>query len=303
MQRVTAPSGLSPVIAAWVTDAVARERLATAVSERLPRRTRGPVILWCDSADELVAAVARHDTRAAIIEIGGSESGDDTTGAAGGISRLEEVTRTLRAEYPSVPVLIYAPLTAAASRTIVALARAGITNVIIAGHDDLNHAVRPILDASASACAAEVAFARLSAVASPGVAVILGYALRYGTTAPTVAAAARALRVHRKTLAAWCLASGAPSPRVLITWCRLVIAAERLAEARWPTERVARAFGFGSGSALAGLIRRHLGLTRAQLREGGSGIVIEMLVRRLIDGRRRSETGDRGQGGAGSAAS
>ena len=53
---------------------------------------------------------------------------------------------------------------------------------------------------------------------------------------------------------------------------------------------------------VAGLIRRHLGLTRAQLREGGSGIVIEMLVRRLIDGRRRSETGDRGQGGAGSAA-
>jgi AraC-like DNA-binding protein len=239
--------------------------------------------------DELVAAVAGHDARAAIIEIGGGDAGDDTAGGGGRISRLEEMTRTLRADHPRVPVLIYAPLTAAASRTIVALARAGITNVIIAGHDDLNHAVRPILDASASACTAEAAYERLSALASPGVAAILSYALRYGTAAPTVAAAARALRVHRKTLAAWCLASGAPSPRVLITWCRLVIAVERLAEARWPTERVARAFGFGSGSALTGLIRRHIGLTRAELREGGSGIVAEMLAQRLTEGRRRKE--------------
>jgi AraC-like DNA-binding protein len=296
------PSGLSPVIAAWVTDAIARQRLATALSERLPRRTRGPDILWCDSADELVSAVARHEAKAAIIEIGGADAGDDTAGAGGGISRLEEVTRMLRAEYPRVPVLIYAPLTAAASRTIVALARAGITNVIIAGYDDLNHAVRPILDASASACTAEAAYVRLSAVASPGVAAILSYALRYATAAPTVAAAARALRVHRKTLAAWCLASGAPSPRVLITWCRLVIAAERLAEPRWPAERVARAFGFGSGSALAGLIRRHIGLTRAEIRARGSGTVIEMLAQRLIDGRRRVETSGRGLGGAGSSA-
>jgi hypothetical protein len=228
---VTVPSGASPLIAAWVTDAIARQRLTAAVAEGLPRRTRGPVILWCDSADELVAAVAQHDAMAAIIEIGGGDAG------AGGTSRLGEMTRTLRSGHPSVPVLIYAPLTAAASRTIVALAQAGITNVIIAGHDDLNHAVRPILDASASACTAEVAYARLSAVAAPGVAAILSYALRYGTAAPTVAAAARALRVHRKTLAAWCLASGAPSPRVLITWCRLVIAAERLAEARWQIGR------------------------------------------------------------------
>jgi AraC-like DNA-binding protein len=288
---VTTPPGFSPVIAAWVTDAIARQRLASAVSERLPRRTRGPAIVWCDSADELVAAVAGHDAQAGIIEIGGADPGDDTTRAKGGISRLEEVIGMLRAEHPRVPVLIYAPLTAAASRAIVALARAGITNVIIAGHDDLNHAVRPILDASASACTAEAAYARLSAVASPGVAAILSYALRYGTAAPTVAAAARAVRVHRKTLAAWCLASGAPSPRVLITWCRLVIAVERLVEARWPAERVARAFGFGSGSALAGLIRRHIGLTRTELRARGSGVVIEMLAQRLVDGRRRTEPG------------
>jgi AraC-like DNA-binding protein len=273
------------VIAAWVTDAIARQRLATAVSERLPRRAKGPAIRWCDSADELATAVSQHGVEAAIIEVGDADAGDDTAGGGGRISPLEEVIRTLRAEHPAVPVLIYAPLTAAASRTIVALAGAGITNVIIAGHDDLNHAVRPILDASASACTAEAAYARLSVVASPGVAAILSYGLRYGTAAPTVAAAARALRVHRKTLAAWCVASGAPSPRVLITWCRLVIAVERLAEARWPAERVARAFGFGSGSALAGLIKRHIGLTRAALRERGSGVVTEMLAQRLADGR------------------
>ena len=96
---------------------------------------------------------------------------------------------------------------------------------------------------------------------------------------------AAALHVHRKTLAGWCHASGAPPPRALVTWCRLIIAVERLADARWSIERVARAMGFGSGSALTGLIRRHIGLSRAELRERGSRVVVEMLVRRLAEGR------------------
>ena len=280
---MTAAAGRSPVIAAWVTDAAARQRLAAAVTERLPRRVHAPAIQWCESAEALLAAVARGVATTTIVEI--DDAPDDGTR----IARVAELTHTLRADYPAVPVLIYAPLTAAASRAIVTLAGAGITNVIIAGYDDLNHAVRPILDAAVSACIAEAAYVRLSAAASRDVTAILGYALRYATAAPSVASAAQALRVHRKTLASWCHASGAPPPRVLVTWCRLIVAAERLAEARWPTERVARAFGFGSGSALAGLIRRHIGLTRAELRAAGSGVVVEMLAQRLADGRRGTD--------------
>jgi AraC-like DNA-binding protein len=288
------------VIAAWVMNAVARARLAAAVAERLPRRTHAPVMRWCDSAEQLLSAVAGDGATTAIIGIDDvtadatAEATADAADDASRVARVEEVTRRLRSEYPGVPVLIYAPLTAAASRAIIGLAAAGITNVIIAGHDDLNHAVRPILDEAASACIAEAAYVRLAGVATRDVASILGYALRYGAGGagpPTVLAAARALRVHRKTLASWCVASGAPSPRVLVTWCRLIVAAERMTEAHWSTERVARAFGFGSGSTVAGLFKRHTGLTRAQLRARGSGVVVEMLARRLEEGRLQSESG------------
>jgi AraC-like DNA-binding protein len=284
-----ARTGSSPVIVAWVTDALARQRLAAAITERLPRRAQAPALRWCDSASALLATVAQGGATATIIEIGDTVSAHVTNETTTDIAEVEELTRALRAGYPAVPVLIYAPLTAAASRAIVTLASAGITNVIIAGYDDMNHAVRPILDAAMSACIAEAAYGRLSAVASRDVTAILGYALRYATAAPSVASAAQALRVHRKTLASWCHTSGAPPPRVLVTWCRLIIAAERLAVAQWPTERVARAFGFGSGSALNRLIKRHIGLTRAGLREQGSAIVVEMLARRLEDGRRASD--------------
>ncbi len=245
--------------------------------------------MWCDSGEEVMVAVVTRGATAVIIELAGAGTPDAASATGGDVSRIEELTRTLHSQHPAVPVLVYAPLTAAASRAVVTLAHAGVANVIIAGHDDLNHAVGPILARAASVCAAEDAYRKLSAVASPGVAAILNYALRYGARAPTVADAAAALHVHRKTLAAWCHSSGAPSPRVLVTWCRLIIAVERLADARWPAERVARHHGFGSGSALAGLIRRHIGLTRAQLRDRGSGIVVEMMARRLADGRRRKE--------------
>ncbi len=276
------------IAAAWVTDPLARERLAAAITgERRPRRSRRPAILWCDSGQDVMVAVTTRGANAVIIELAGFGPSDLASATGSDISHIEEVTRAVRGQHPAVPVLVYAPLTAAASRAIVTLARAGVANVIIAGHDDLNHAVGPILARAASACAAEDAYRILSAVASPGVAAILNYGLRYGARAPTVADAAAALHVHRKTLAAWCHAGGAPSPRVLVTWCRLIIATERLADARWPAERVARVLGFGSGSALAGLIRRHIGLSRAELRERGSSVVVEMLARRLADGRER----------------
>lgn len=271
------------MIAAWVTDPVARERLAAAAQDRRPRRTPSVAILWCRSGDELFSAVADRGATAAVIELG-----DISADADGGDSPVERATRTLREEYPAVPVLVYAPLTAAASRAMLGLGRAGVVNAIIAGHDDLGHALGSILAAAASVCVAEDAYTRLSSVASSGVRTILDYALRYGCTMPTVADAARVLRVHRKTLTIWCRSSGAPPPRVLVTWCRLIIAAERLVERRWSTERVARALGFASGSALARMFKRHLDLTRPALRERGSGVVVEMLLRRLSDGRARA---------------
>lgn len=273
------------MIAAWVTDPLARKRLAAAVRGPRPGRSPNPAIAWCDSGDDVIAAVATRGATVVIVEIPDIALADAPAPETIDVSRIEELTRTLRREHPAVPVLAYTPLTAAASRAVITLAHAGITNVIIAGHDDLNHAVGPIIARAASLSIAESAYRTLAAVASPGVAEILHFALRYGANAPTVAHVAAALHVHRKTLAGWCRASGAPSPRVLITWCRLIIAVERLAGARWSTERVARAMGFGSGSALTGLIRRHIGLSRAELREHGSRVVVEMLVRRLAEGR------------------
>jgi AraC-like DNA-binding protein len=272
------------VIAAWVADPVARQRLTAAARTRRPRRTPSVRILWCSSADELYAAIADRGATAAVIELG-----DLTPDPDGADTPVERVVRTLRAEYPAVPLLAYVPLTAAASRAMLRLGRVGVVNAIIAGHDDLSGAFGSILTEAASVCVAEDAHTRLSSVASSGVSAILGYALQFGRPAPTVAGAARVLRVHRKTLTVWCRSSGAPSPQILVTWCRLIIAAERLVERRWATERVARALGFASGSALAGMFKRHLGLTRPLLRERGSGVVVEMLVRRLADGRSRAD--------------
>ena len=57
------------MIAAWVTDPIARARLTAAARERRPRRTPSVGILWCATGDALYAAIADDSTRKILTDV------------------------------------------------------------------------------------------------------------------------------------------------------------------------------------------------------------------------------------------
>ena len=177
--------------------------------------------------------------------------------------------RRLRRGQSAIPIAVYAPLTPEAAVEVVALARAGIDEVILRGHDDLGVSLRALLSRAGSARAATEAYRVLSgAVPSPATS-ILAYCLEHAQDSLTVGALADALGVHRKTLLNRLAAGALPPPSALISWCRLFIAARLLEDGRRTVEQVALALGFGSGTALRNMFRRYTGLRPAEIRRRG----------------------------------
>jgi AraC-like DNA-binding protein len=251
-------------IAALVRDQAAQIRLRASIRN-------GAALVFCETAAELCAAVADGGASAVITEW------HDVSGVT-----VDAAIRAMRSDYPTVPVLIYAPLTPDGAHAMLAAARAGVADVVIANFDDVGITLGRRLALAQSTAVAERAMVRLVTLVPPSVAQLLDYFFRHARSAPSVAAAAVALRVHRKTLALHCARAGMPSPSALSCWARLILAGQRLEDPGRTTERAAMELGFPSGSAFRNMLKRYTGLTPSDVRErGGSVCLVELFAARL----------------------
>jgi AraC-like DNA-binding protein len=251
-------------IAALVCDRASRARLRSAI--------RGQAdVAFCETVPELISAVADGAATAVVTEW------RDASG-----SRLDAAVRTLHADYPTVPILVYAPLTPQGARDMLEAARAGATEIVIANFDDVGITLsQRLTNAQATALGRQVMI-RVTTLVPATVAALIDYFLRHGRSAPTVAAAARALSLHRKTLALHCARAKCPGPSALACWARLMLAAQRLEDPGRTAERAALEFGFPSASAFRNMLKRYTGLSPSEVRErGGSVCVVEMFTARL----------------------
>ncbi len=255
-------------IAALVRDVALRTQLEVAVqsAEGVPDRR----LLWCKSADDLYRAVAERGAAVVITEW------DDAVNFP-----VEAVIRRLRAEFSTVPVLAYVPLTPTGARALLAAGQAGVSEAMLAGYDDIGHALYSVIARAADAAMADNALARLAGVVPSQVLAILAYVFRHARAGPGVGDIANALGLHRKTLAEQCRRAGVPPPGELASWGRLVIAAARLADRGRTAEQVAARFRYRSGSALASMLKRYTGLTVSEARQRGPASVLDLLISRL----------------------
>jgi AraC-like DNA-binding protein len=251
-------------IAALVSDEESRGRLRAAVRSHA-------MIEFCDTPTELVAAVADRCASAVITE---------WRSAQGTI--VDSAVRSIRADYPTIPILIYAPLTPDGAHDMLDAARAGAVDLIIAEIDDVGITLGRRLAMAQSTALSERIMVRLTPLVPPSVAMLLDYLFRYARTAPTVSDAAAALQVHRKTLALHCARAGVPSPSALACWTRLILTAQRLEDPGRTTERAAVELGFPSGSAFRNMLKRYTGLSPLDIRERGGAVgLVELLAARL----------------------
>lgn len=193
----------------------------------------------------------------------------------------EAFVRRVRESFPSLPVVLYAPLTPDTAKRIMRLANAGADELLLEDQGEVEDGLqRLVFRAHVSRCAARVIDAmggRLPASTRA----ILVQCMHLARTPLSVAALARAVGVNRKTLVNRLGAAGLPGPETVISWCRVLLACELLEDRGRSVERVALLLGFGSGVALRNMFRRHLGLAPSALREPGA---LETVAHRLFTG-------------------
>lgn len=243
-------------VVALILDRAARARIAHAT-----RSVARPV--FCEQVGEVWPAVEGAYARGARVGAFIVEARDrDHVPTDALIAQLRERT-------PAVPVLGYCVSDGTASAEILAMARAGVSGLILRGHDDVGTALRSALATARDDCAARFILRELDPVLPRLARVVVEHCVLHGRTPLTVAGVARALGVHRKTLVLRLAAAGFPQPREVIGWCRLCLAAHALEDHAVSIERIAMDFEFPSATALRNLCKRYTGLRMSEVRQNG----------------------------------
>lgn len=239
------------IVAALVRDPVSRARLSDALRTEASLR-------YCRRMSEVVALV---EAGLATIVVADHRDHD-------GSATLPTVRR-LRDEFPSVPIVMYLPMSAVVSGAVMEYARAGVSQLVFQGVDDFKASLRSAVNAAMDQVSAAALGADFESLVPASVVPFLRYCLEHARRNITVEEVAAAMGVHRKTLVDRLKAARLPSPRAMIGWCRLLMAARLLDDPGRTIEQVALKLDFPSGAALRNMFKRYTGLRTTEVRENG----------------------------------
>lgn len=217
----------------------------------------------------------------------------------------------LRAEYPGVALIGFCQPGHRYSSEIIAMARAGVHELVFRGVDDSGETFRQTLARASQTSAGREVLNALRDVISPDAISIVETCIQYGGPEFSSRALAHALGMNVKTLVKHCRAKGLPSPGALLNWVKLMVVAYLLEAEGRALEHVAAAFGLESASPLRNLMKRYTGLRSLEVRTGGGlKVVIDAFLREDAFGRKeprprgssacetvRGEVGDGGEEG------
>ena len=198
-----------------------------------------------------------------------------------------EPIRQLRRLFPRLITLGYVSVgTPERIRDVFDAGRAGIDGLILADRDDTPERLTTLLE-QAEARSVASKLKSLFAGVHPLVrdAVLIAVTRAHERLTPEVLA--RSLSLGRRALVRRLSDAGFPPPRRLITWGRLIVAAQLLEDPLRSADAVSLALDFPSGSAFRNTCQRYLRCTPSQLRQrGGAEYVIAGLMQ---DGPRAEE--------------
>ncbi len=249
-------------IAAMLTDPVALQRLNAAVHGE-------HIVIHCKSWDALETACKEESVSLAILDL-----------FAEGRAQFDVIRRLkLRAE--RLTLVAYVTVTPERSRDLFDAGRAGLDGLLIASQDDTPAAFRAVLERAEARGVAQLLRPRVA---------------HYPLTvrdAIMVAVTRAHLRLTGQRLAEICGASKrsllsaldearCPPPQKLITWGRLIVAAQMLEDDQRTADGVARMLDFPSGSAFRNTCQRYLGATPQEIRaKGGANWVASRFLLEL----------------------
>ena len=263
-------SSVHPRIAALVLGRLDRARLQDA--------TRGRALLeQVETVGALEHLVARSVPRVAAVIAEPFDA--QRTPTAPLLARL-------RAEYPGVALIGYCQPGHKHTSEILALARAGVHELVFRGVDDTAATFQQTLARASQSSAAREVLNALRPMISPDALWIIEASVQYAWPELDSRSLAQALGMNVKTLVKHCRSGGLPSPGALLNWIRLMVVAYLLEAEGRALEHVAASFGLESASPLRNLMKRYTGRRALEVRrEGGLKVVIDAFLRADAFGR------------------
>ena len=179
----------------------------------------------------------------------------------------EGTVRSIRARFPRLSVLGHVVMKPGMSSSVLAFARAGVHELIVAGIDDSALILRHALQLASRRCLAEEVYAEIGASLPREAANLVRYCLEHASESPTIDDISRALGVHRRTLVNRMQNAMLPPPSELWAWSRVLLAARYLEMPGRSVEWVAGTVGYPSANALRNALKKYTGLVPSELRE------------------------------------
>ena len=254
------------------------------VGQRLTAAFRPMPVQVVHCAAELHSAVARQPGDVACVIAEARDAAHEPSGP---------VVSALIRRFPTMPVLGYCGAGARHAADLRDLARAGVHELVFADVDDHPALLRAKLSRGEEACAAAAVLRGIDGLLPPVLSRLAEYCVQFPRDSHEISRIAAALGVHRKTLVNWCERAHVPPPSTLVTWVRLLLAAELLHSPGQSVEHVANTLEFASPTAFRNLCRRYLGMRPSELRtKEGRDAVYRAFAEALTDAR-RTATRDR----------
>lgn len=183
--------------------------------------------------------------------------------------RAEAALRRIHAAFAAHPLVAYYDPRGLTPRHILTLAQSGITDLVQLDVDDSKLLFGRILDSATRVSQAQTLAERLKKDVPLPMRSVFLYALEHAGQRMDVPELAASLGLSRRTLAWRMNQNGLPSPRVFLTWCRLLVAALLLDERGRTLDSVADQLDFSGGHSLGAVFFRYMGCGISSLRENG----------------------------------
>jgi AraC-like DNA-binding protein len=194
-----------------------------------------------------------------------------------------DAIRRMRARYATVSLVAYVALLPERTRDLFDLGRAGVEGLLLLDIDDRPRIIRNIVERAEARGAADDLrrhVAPHSVIVRDAVMVSVTRAHEHLTGKQL----AGIVGTSRRTLSMELERAGFPPPSKLVTWGRLIVAGQMLADRERSADAIARALKFPSGSSFRNTCQRYLGMKPTEVRStGGARTVID----RFLAARRR----------------
>lgn len=177
--------------------------------------------------------------------------------------------RRIRVAFESHPVIAYYDPAGLPQRNLLELAQSGISDLVQLDIDDSRPFFIRIIESASRASHAQQLAAMLEGDVPASMRSVLMFGLEHAGRNMDVPKLAASMGLSRRTLSWRMVQQGVPSPRIFLTWCRLLVAALLLEESGRTLDSVADQLNFPGGHALGAVFFRYMGRGIMSLRQEG----------------------------------